>query len=772
MSHRISYRYFFLIISLILFVYLHFNLWSNQTNDILFKWNPSHQLTINKINSQGGVEITQGAKVLAINSRRPIRGRPYIIINEAIEKIDLLVEQNGKIEEATVFLNKATFLEIALYVLPSGIVTAGFWIVGAIVIVFSRKDLQLELLGCAFTLIGLISSGIQAELEGIRGAWILGKCSVFLLPSIFYYISLLPRNTHFTRKNKQILGILFTVGLFFFIVATVEVIIYFPRFQSIEIFNISLVNLGYLSYACGCGIYSLSLLARIFKEPNKFLKKQIGIVFGFSILSIVPLIFLGIIPQVLIGTPLIPSSILILNLIMIPIGYFYVIFRHNFLSIEMVVSKSLHFLITLLITSILFIVVIYLAEIIYEIDLAPILGIIFIIAFITLFIGVSISKPLHLLVFKLLYGEEKQEYNLLSKYTATLSLRPDRESIKEIVEEVAILYEVEKYSLTIFDYATRYSPINDIDTTNDEMLALQEIEGTYLLRNNSQHSTNNETMNSIFTKNEWVQLIVPLNNSSEKVIGLLFLGHLGNQGLYNFKQIEFLIKVSNILALGIEAVTLFSLSRELSRKSILLEQNERQKMAYQIHEAPLQEIAYVINVLDRYSNRQGGEKELSESATVLRNVSVQLRDICAGLAPDWGRSLDEKISYLIEDFQKASSIKLKFEKKAKFDELFMEPELLNALIHIIAEALNNIRKHSQAENVSIILEQKNGFLVLQIEDDGIGIKKPKNNSIDLIKKKHFGLAGMLEWARIANSELEISSKNDSGLRIQLLKRIA
>ncbi len=83
---------------------------------------------------------------------------------------------------------------------------------------------------------------------------------------------------------------------------------------------------------------------------------------------------------------------------------------------------------------------------------------------------------------------------------------------------------------------------------------------------------------------------------------------------------------------------------------------------------------------------------------------------------------------------------------------------------IVQEALTNIARHSNAENVTIVIKHENPeLLVINIEDDGTGfnVEKSINNSRSL------GLTGMKERAAIINAVLVINSSQGSGTEIIL-----
>jgi signal transduction histidine kinase len=83
------------------------------------------------------------------------------------------------------------------------------------------------------------------------------------------------------------------------------------------------------------------------------------------------------------------------------------------------------------------------------------------------------------------------------------------------------------------------------------------------------------------------------------------------------------------------------------------------------------------------------------------------------------------------------------------------------LYRIAQEALNNIAKHAQASNVSIVLDKLADKVVLIIEDNGIGFDVEEKVS----KVRGLGLIGMGERAALVNGELEIESAIGSGTTI-------
>jgi len=85
-------------------------------------------------------------------------------------------------------------------------------------------------------------------------------------------------------------------------------------------------------------------------------------------------------------------------------------------------------------------------------------------------------------------------------------------------------------------------------------------------------------------------------------------------------------------------------------------------------------------------------------------------------------------------------------------------------LHIIQESLTNIRKHSQAEHVRILIRCDNEYRYhVLIEDDGIGIDATTMNGQP---GEHVGLTIMQERARRIGAEVIIESEPGEGTRIE------
>ena len=93
------------------------------------------------------------------------------------------------------------------------------------------------------------------------------------------------------------------------------------------------------------------------------------------------------------------------------------------------------------------------------------------------------------------------------------------------------------------------------------------------------------------------------------------------------------------------------------------------------------------------------------------------------------------------------------------DDVDLAPAAALALFRIAQEALTNIRKHARAHQVKLALKVIDGWLTLEINDDGKGFQTA------WVRGQHHGLAGMKHRVLMCAGEFIVSSAPGMGTRI-------
>jgi len=197
--------------------------------------------------------------------------------------------------------------------------------------------------------------------------------------------------------------------------------------------------------------------------------------------------------------------------------------------------------------------------------------------------------------------------------------------------------------------------------------------------------------------------------------------------------------------------------------------DERTRIAHELHDSLAQSLAslrYQVRVLDE-TLHQGDEsttwQQLERIENSLDEANTELRELIANFrAPVSKRGLIGAIEQIVNQFRNETRIRTYLQKEWTGDNLTKDAEI--QVLRIIQEALWNIRKHSQAKTVRIMLRHGyNNKCHILIEDDGIGISAQVYGAAG----EHVGLAIMRERAARIGGELRVESDPGEGTRVVL-----
>ena len=224
-----------------------------------------------------------------------------------------------------------------------------------------------------------------------------------------------------------------------------------------------------------------------------------------------------------------------------------------------------------------------------------------------------------------------------------------------------------------------------------------------------------------------------------------------------------LTSIAHHLSIAIEK----SRNEELSQQHII--KDERTRIAHELHDSLAQTLAslrFQVRVLDE-TLHQGDEsttwQKLEQIENSLDEANTELRELIANFrAPAYNQSLLDAIEKIVSQFRSETGIKTYLQKEWSNSPLTGECE--TQILRIIQEALWNIRKHSEAKTVRIMLRDcLQGKCHILIEDDGIGINDQAYGS----PGEHIGLTIMRERAARLGGKLRVESEPGEGTRIVL-----
>lgn len=291
-----------------------------------------------------------------------------------------------------------------------------------------------------------------------------------------------------------------------------------------------------------------------------------------------------------------------------------------------------------------------------------------------------------------------------------------------------------------------------------------------LLNDNSQ----NDNQKLLVLKSEYAKICMYMVEFSQSEISFLTYSNK----LFSATLIVLVILVILSIVLGILFINYKSKAEDntkLLNTIIQVQENERNRISRDLHDTVTQDIRSVLFFIEELSKKQEQDNVSNEQKDLTNKISTvqtqnlsDIRSIIKNLTPPQIEHGDFKL-FLREycnQFTLNTKINCTFfeEDSISFSELSSEKKL--HLFRIIQEALNNIQKHSNAQECSILFRKENKNLVLLISDDGKGFDINKINSIDFtsIDGTGFGIKGMKTRAQILNAFFQIKS-NDIGTEI-------
>jgi signal transduction histidine kinase len=196
----------------------------------------------------------------------------------------------------------------------------------------------------------------------------------------------------------------------------------------------------------------------------------------------------------------------------------------------------------------------------------------------------------------------------------------------------------------------------------------------------------------------------------------------------------------------------------------------RTRIATDLHDdigASLSQIAILSEV-----GRQGSERDvLPRIAGVSRELLDSMGDIVWAVSPrrDRVNDLVHRMREFATDVLIPRNIDFHFHPAAS--ELPLNPDVKREVLLIFKETVHNAMRHSSCRRVEVELSVSSGWLVIRMQDDGVGIAgegRPTNGG--------HGLASMQDRAARVGGTLEVTSSPGQGvtsvLRVPFMRRRA
>jgi signal transduction histidine kinase len=203
--------------------------------------------------------------------------------------------------------------------------------------------------------------------------------------------------------------------------------------------------------------------------------------------------------------------------------------------------------------------------------------------------------------------------------------------------------------------------------------------------------------------------------------------------------------------------------RRLLARLVHAEEDERKRIAGDIHDDPIQKIVATSMRLQLLRHQLSDPEQLEVLDKLLSTVrgSIEsLRHLIFELRP---HALDQDgLGPALQDYLESieSDFEFKLEQRVEKE----PPAELRVLLYRVAqEAITNVRKHARAERVHVLLTEQDGGYLVRIADDGVGFTAPETLQS---ARGHLGVSAMLERVEMAGGWCQLRSLPGDGTTVE------
>ena len=204
--------------------------------------------------------------------------------------------------------------------------------------------------------------------------------------------------------------------------------------------------------------------------------------------------------------------------------------------------------------------------------------------------------------------------------------------------------------------------------------------------------------------------------------------------------------------------------QELSNRIVAVQEEERRRVARELHDEVGQALSAVLVELGRASNRLPPESESRANLSLAREFAersvAQIRDMALLLRPSMldDLGLVPALKWQARELARRTGMKVKVAAETVPDDL---PDRYRTCIYrVVQEALNNAARHAKASWARVEAVQGNGRIRVTIQDNGAGF--------DPSQEKGMGILGMGERVKGIGGVFRIDSEKGSGTIVSLL----
>jgi two-component system sensor histidine kinase DegS len=201
------------------------------------------------------------------------------------------------------------------------------------------------------------------------------------------------------------------------------------------------------------------------------------------------------------------------------------------------------------------------------------------------------------------------------------------------------------------------------------------------------------------------------------------------------------------------------------------QENERQRLARQIHDGPAQSLTNLIlqaEICERLFDTDPVQArvELGNLKNATNATFQKIRDFILTLRPmmldDLG--LVPTLKQYIQDFEEKSDLSVNYAVMGRETQLPPYSEV--TIFRVIQELLTNVDRHAHATNVQVSLDFRDRLVVASVEDDGSGFDYGEVQGASQ-QRRGLGLATIQERTELLGGDVQVESRIGRGTKVRI-----
>jgi signal transduction histidine kinase len=228
------------------------------------------------------------------------------------------------------------------------------------------------------------------------------------------------------------------------------------------------------------------------------------------------------------------------------------------------------------------------------------------------------------------------------------------------------------------------------------------------------------------------------------------------------------IVLVSLLALTVITLVFYFVRRSLKKELLAQQQvfhatnEERKRISYDLHDLVGSQLSFVVNNLELLAYSDKKNERINRTFMMSQEAMSSLRDTVWALHSEnmSSKVLLDRMKNVAKKWLEDNSIEVKF--NVQMEDCILDPGVSLHVMRIFQEGISNIYKHAKTKKVEIILREEGDFLVLSIEDFGIGFDP------EIKPEFHYGLKSIEQRVEKIGAVYSMTrSPNHSGMVLSL-----